>query len=176
MLGDYREALAKGWSPDNVVDRSGAELEAIEQDPAAFLSSKSDATNANVAGRTFTLPDGTQVPRLPMRDRWMWDGAFVGRIGLRYLLGTNELPASALGHIGYTVVPWRRGNGYAKRALAHMLDEAREVGLTQVTLTCDPDNVASQRVILANGGQLDSQFASGHSGGATKLRYVISVI
>ncbi len=32
MLDAYRAALAKGWSPDNVVDRSAAELEAIERD------------------------------------------------------------------------------------------------------------------------------------------------
>jgi predicted acetyltransferase len=174
MLDGYRAALGKGWSPDNVVDRSTAELDAIAHDPVEFINAKSDATNANVVGRTFTLPDGTQVPRLPVRDRWMWDGEFVGRIGLRYLPGTNELPASALGHIGYAVVPWKRGNGYAKRALAHMLAEAQEVGLTEVSLTCDPDNVASQKVILSNGGRLESQFSSDHHG-AAKLRYIIDL-
>ncbi len=86
----------------------------------------------------------------------------MGRIGLRYLPGTNDLPASALGHIGYAVVPWKRGQGYAKRALAQMLEEAWAVGLTEVTLTCDPDNVASQRAFspTAGGSTVNSRQAT----------------
>ncbi len=63
-----------------------------------------------------------------------------------------------LGHIGYAVVPWRRGRGYATRALALLLPEARKEGLRYVELTTDPDNVRSQKVIANNGGVFVKRF------------------
>ena len=65
-----------------------------------------------------------------------------------------------LGHVGYAVVPWKRGRGYATRALALILDEARRESLDYVELTTDPDNEPSQKVILANGGALVERFWS----------------
>ena len=62
------------------------------------------------------------------------------------------------GHIGYAVVPWKSGRGYATRALALMLIEARRTGLPFVQVTTDLDNAASQAVIRANGGRLVEQF------------------
>jgi hypothetical protein len=50
------------------------------------------------------------------------------------------------------VVPWKQHRGYAKSALRLILPEARAVGLSYVEITTDPDNIASQRVIEANGG------------------------
>lgn len=88
----------------------------------------------------------------------MWDGEFCGSIGLRWQPGTTELPPHCLGHIGYAVVPWKQGLGFAKAALAQLLPEARAAGLSCVDLTTDPWNVASQRVILANGGVLVGRF------------------
>jgi hypothetical protein len=64
------------------------------------------------------------------------------------------LPADVLGHIGYAVVPWKAGRGYAKRALKLMLEHAHSEGLRYVEITTDPDNVASHRVIEINGGVL----------------------
>lgn len=122
------------------------------------------------------LPDGTAVNRLPGFRRWMWDGEFCGSIGLRWQHGTNALPPYCLGHVGYGVVPWKEGRGYAKAALAQLLPEAREVGLTVVEITTDPDNIASQRVIQANGGVLVEQFIKpAHYGSKPGLRYRIAV-
>ncbi len=56
------------------------------------------------------------------------------------------------GHLGYAVVPWKRGRGYATRAPALLLPVARELGLPRVLVTCDAGNAASCRVIEANGG------------------------
>jgi predicted acetyltransferase len=88
----------------------------------------------------------------------MWDGDFCGSIGLRWQPGTSALPDYVLGHIGYAVVPWKRRLGYATRALALLLKEARREGLDHVVVTTDPDNEPSQKVILANGGFLVDRF------------------
>jgi predicted acetyltransferase len=74
------------------------------------------------------------------------------------------------------VVPWKRGRGYAKEALALILPEARKERLPYVEITTDPDNLASQRVIVANGGLLVERFNGGPEYGNTeKLRYRIDL-
>ena len=89
---------------------------------------------------------------------WLWDGEFCGSIGLRWQPGTAALPPHVLGHIGYAIVPWKGGRGYAKLAVKQMLEHARDEGLEYVEITTDPDNVAPRRVIEANGGILLERF------------------
>ncbi|MBL8324802.1 MAG: GNAT family N-acetyltransferase [Rubrivivax sp.] len=99
---------------------------------------------------------------------------FVGSIGLRWMPGGLPLPPHVLGHIGYAVVPWQQRQGHATRALALMLDVARELGLVEVEITTDPDNEPSQRVIVANGGRLLETFDKGAEyGHRPGLRYAI---
>jgi predicted acetyltransferase len=173
-LAAYVAALERGWSPDTMRDEARFEdLQAIATDPDAFLRRFDDR---DATAGAIRLPDGSFVPRLPGFRRWIWDGDFAGSIGLRWQPGTPELPAYCLGHIGYSVVPWKRGRGYAKEALARILPEARKEGLPYVEITTDPDNIASQRVILANGGALVARFTSGPEyGGDEKLRYRIDL-
>jgi predicted acetyltransferase len=155
-LDSYIEALRRGWSADTTRQRAAdEELSAIEANPQAFLATMDDR---DAAGPPITLPDNSTVPRLPGFRLWMWDGAFCGSIGLRWQPGGPELPPHCLGHAGYSVVPWKRNRGYATRALALLCPLASEVGLPWIDLTTDVDNVASQRVILANGGELVEQF------------------
>lgn len=172
-LPEYVAALESGWSADNVRGAAAAaeELDAIMADPQAFLDQHTDREGK---GPPITLPDGRQVARLPGIRRWIWDGAFCGSIGFRWQPGTPALPAHVLGHIGYAVVPWKRGRGLATRALALMLEEARREGLPHVDLTTDPDNLASQKVIEANGGRLAERFVKPAAyGGQPGLRYRI---
>lgn len=168
-LSAYADALARGWSPNNVRDVSAEQLDAIRTDRAAFV-----AGLLSQAG-TVRQPDGSEVPKLPNRVRWMWDGAFAGHIGLRWQAGTDALPDHVLGHVGFAVVPWMRRRGYATQALGMMLPVAREVGLTRVEITTDPDNTASQRVIEVNGGRLVGEFVNARFGTRPKLRYVIDL-
>ena len=106
----------------------------------------------------------------------MWDGEFAGSIGLRWQPGTTDLPPTCLGHIGYAVVPWKRRRGYATAALAAMLPIAAAEGLPFVDITADLDNVASQRVIEANGGVLVEQFTKLPSaGGGQAVRYRVDL-
>jgi predicted acetyltransferase len=172
-LASYRSALERGWSPDNVDGPAtrAAQLAAIAAEPQAFLAG---LEMRDPAGARIRLPDGSEVPRLPGFVRWIWDGAVAGSIGLRWQPGTSELPAHVLGHVGFAVVPWRRRRGYATRALALLLPLARAEGLAWVELTTDPDNLASQRVIEANGGTLTRSFRKAPAyGGGTALRYRI---
>jgi predicted acetyltransferase len=151
MLDDYRDALNRGWSPYNVGGDAPirAHLAAIARDPDAFVDSLHDP---EARGTPITLPDGSTAPRLPGFTCWIWDGSFCGAIHLRWQDGTEELPAHVLGHVGYTVVPWKRGQGHATRALGLLLPKARAVGLRHVDLTTEAGNLASRRVIAANGG------------------------
>ena len=150
-LASYVAALERGWSADNErgLEATLEELSRIQSDAAAFLASMEDR---EAKGPPITLPDGSAAKRLPSVRRWLWDGEFCGSIGLRWQPGTTALPLYCLGHIGYAVVPWKQCLGYAKSALRLILPEAKAVGLPYVEITTDPDNIASQRVIEANGG------------------------
>ena len=173
-LRSYREALRRGWSPNNLRASAGQEeAEAIARDPDAFLRA---LVNPRGGGTPVKLPEGTEVPRMPSYRKWMWDGEFCGSIQLRWLEGTADLPAYCLGHIGYGVVPWKQRRGYATRALGWMLKEARARGLPCVEITTQPDNLASRKVILANGGVLVEAFEKLPSlGGGTELRFRIDL-
>ena len=173
-LAGYVHALQQGWSPDNLRPETAQDhLAQIAEDASAFLSRQVDR---EARGPAITLPDGSRVPRLPGFSLWMWDGTFCGSIGLRWQLGTTDLPAYCLGHIGYSVVPWKRGRGYATRALQLLLPHARVEGLSYVELTTDADNLASQHVIEVNGGTFIERFTKPAShGGVESLRYRISL-
>lgn len=173
-LAEYAAALRRGWSPDNVTPERTAqrELAAIAADPDAFLAAMEDPEGRG----SVTLPDGTEVPRLPGFRRWILDGGFCGSVGFRWQPGTAALPAHVLGHVGYSVVPWRRGEGQAGRALGLLLAEVAPLGLPWVELTTEPGNAASIRAITANGGVLVERFAKAPAyGGAEALRFRITL-
>ena len=172
FLSSYVAALQRGWSPDNLRPQAAQdELAAIARDACAFLMLQDDREGR---GPPVILPDGSTVPRLPGYRRWIWDGEFCGVIGFRWQPGTTQLPSYCLGHIGFSVVPWKRRNGYATRALALLLPEAELEGLAYVELTTDPTNIASQTVIRRNGGVLVEAFTKDAAyGGAESLRFRI---
>ncbi len=177
LLPAYAAALERGWSPDNVrAETARDELIALRQDPHGFVGALDDQ---DARGAPVTLPDGSQVPRLPGFRRWMWDDDFSGSIGFRWRRGSSELPPHCLGHIGYSVPEWRRGRGYATRGLALMLDEIRTIGdpgLAYVELTTDPDNDQSQSVIRANGGRFVERFTTAAAyGHKPELRFRIDL-
>jgi predicted acetyltransferase len=171
-LPGYRDALERGWSPDNLRPEAGKEeLAQLLADPKAFIARQVDHAGA---GAPVVLADGTVVPRLPGYRRWLWDDEFCGVIGFRWQRGTSELPSYVFGHIGFAVVPWKRKRGYATKALALLLDEIPRDDFEYVELTTNVSNVGSQRVIEANGGvRVGTFFKSAAHGGAESFRYRI---
>ncbi len=82
------------------------------------------------------------------------DNRLVGVIELRHSIASASLSEWA-GHIGYSVRPADRCRGHAKEMLRQCLRICRGRGISRVLLCCDEDNIASERVILANGGTLE---------------------
>jgi predicted acetyltransferase len=171
-LDAYVDALRRGWSPNNVrPEQAQEELARIAADPDGFLASRVDR---EARGGPIVMPDGSLAQRLPGYVRWMWDGEFCGVIGFRWQPGTPALPPHVLGHVGYAVVPWKRGRGYATAALRQMLDDARSERLPYIELTTDTDNLPSHKVITNNGGVLVEQFTKAAAfGGTAGLRWRI---
>ena len=149
-LPEYCAALEKGWSPNTTRDVSAEELAAISDDPEGWLALLDDP---EAKGGDVTMPDGSTVRRIPGFRSFIWDDGFYGIINLRWQHGTTDLPPYVHGHIGFSVVPWKQRQGYASRALAELLPEARALGLDFVELTADIDNIASRRTIEKCGGQ-----------------------
>ncbi len=88
---------------------------------------------------------------VPCLFRWITEaGEVIGFLALRTQL--NDWLFEHAGHIGYSVIPARRRQGHATRALALAVGRARELGLQQVLVTCDEENHASARTIEACGG------------------------
>jgi predicted acetyltransferase len=175
LLPGYLDAVERHWSAtsrDPVVP-SPQTLEAIRSHPTAFLATLTDPA---AKGPPITLPDGSEVPRLPSQQFWIWDGGFCGIANLRWPLAGTALPEHVLGHVGYNVVPWRRGKGQATRALALLLPEARRVGLAWIEAVVDTDNPHSEKVILAHAGRLVERFRKPAAyGGGEALRYRIDL-
>ena len=59
------------------------------------------------------------------------------------------------GHIGYGIRPSARGKWYATEMLQLWLQEAKKLWIDRILITCDDDNIASAKVIEANGGILE---------------------
>jgi predicted acetyltransferase len=98
------------------------------------------------------LPEGF----VPHSTFWLVSAAeIVGVSNLRHEL-TPALRIEG-GHIGYSVRPSSRKQGFGVELLRLTLQEARALGLQQVLVTCGKGNLASAKVIVANGGMLHSE-------------------
>jgi len=109
--------------------------------------------------RCIAMTDAENLPLgyVPQSVFWVIAeaGEAVGMVRMRHYL--NEKLRDRGGHIGYYIRHDRRGKGYAKEALHQALAMLRTLGEKRAMLTVNMDNLASIRVIEANGGALESE-------------------
>lgn len=112
-----------------------------------------------------TVPSHTY---LAVRKR---DGKVVGVIDLRHHISHPVLGTWG-GHCGYSVRPSERGKGYAKEMLRLNIQNAKSMGIEKLLVTCNSENTASEKVIIANGGVFEKVI---DVDGCKMKRYWISV-
>ena len=99
------------------------------------------------------------------------DNRLVGIIDLRHHIN-HPILGTWGGHCGYSVRPSERGKGYAKEMLRLNVKNAKKRGIEKMLVTCDSDNTASEKTILANSGVFESTI---NADGMEMKRYWINV-
>lgn len=99
------------------------------------------------------------------------DNKVIGMIDLRHHINHPVLGTWG-GHCGYSVRPSERGKGYAKEMLRLNIRNAQKLGIPKLLITCDAENRASEKTILANGGVFEKTI---EVDGCTMKRYWISL-
>ncbi|HDR7515257.1 GNAT family N-acetyltransferase [Bacillus mobilis] len=89
-------------------------------------------------------------------------GELIGFVNIRHRLNEESLREG--GHIGYSVHPNKRRQGYATKQLKLALYEVQKLGLQKVLITCDKANIASAKTIQKVGGMLENEVVSSHTG------------
>ena len=95
----------------------------------------------------------------------------LGAVNIRHYLNDDLLREG--GHIGDGIRPTERRKGYATEMIRLALTECRKLGIRNVLMTCEKDNVGSARSIIKNGGVLENEFLN--SDGEIEQRYWISL-
>ncbi len=110
---------------------------------------------------------------VPYDMLWLLDnGEIIGIVSIRRRLNENLLQRG--GNIGYEIVPSERGKGYGKKILELSLLWAKDLGMKKVLVTSFKDNIASRKVIKANGGKFENKIMVAGENDAT-FRYWISL-
>ena len=107
-----------------------------------------DCLIANSIGEQ--LPDGY----VPATTYFLWnDDDIVGEFQLRHHLCESLICGA--GHIGYSIKRNERGKGYGTAGLKLTILEAKKiVPEDEIYLRVNKDNIASQKVMLKNGGKI----------------------
>lgn len=83
------------------------------------------------------------------------DKKIVGNLQIRHFL--NDKLLNYGGHIGDSVRPFERKKGYATEQIRLALDKCRELGIDNVLMVCDKNNIGSAKSIKNNGGILENE-------------------
>lgn len=94
---------------------------------------------------------------------------FVGAVNIRHRL--NESLLLNGGHIGDGVRPSERRKGIAAQMIHLALLECKNLGIENVLMVCDKENIGSAKSIIKNGGALENEICVD---GVTEQRYWIS--
>lgn len=126
-----QESLGVSWNPNMLEDHFDEYIEAL-------LARETDPLEGLVPETIYWLiVDGRE---------------YAGELGIRHRLN-DDLKLFG-GHIGYKVRPTMRRRGYGNLMCQLGIQQARKLGITDILITCDDDNIGSQKIIEANGGIL----------------------
>lgn len=101
------------------------------------------------------------------------DNRIVGLINIRYNL--NDWMMKYGGHIGYSIRPTERNKGYSKINLYLALEKCQKLGLKEILITANDDNIASYKTIETFGGELKNKFKNKETNNIPIRRYFINV-
>ncbi|MFA0055632.1 GNAT family N-acetyltransferase [Vibrio echinoideorum] len=132
-------------------------VNACSEDGLDIYTGISDSSDAYLK-RRVAYSRGEELPEgwTPASTYFCIDsGQILGVVRVRH--GTSEYIHNVIGHIGYETLPQARGRGIA----SHMLSWVQRYVLVEsAIITCDCNNVASQKVIEKCGGQFLNTFYS----------------
>ncbi|MDO4813453.1 MAG: GNAT family N-acetyltransferase [Gemella sp.] len=142
LLSDYRDSFSK--KNEKIHGALGLDVaDDISKWIEEKIAGKSTETMINkdfVPATTFLLTD---------------DSNLAGITNVRHEL--NDYLLNYSGHIGYSVRSDYRRKGYAKLMLRMALKYCfNELRLEKVLVTCNSQNLASEKVILSCGGKLEN--------------------
>ncbi len=98
----------------------------------------------------------------PLQGEWGWgsliihqaDNTLIGHVMIKIIPDGSWSPTDSV-ELGYQVAPSYRQQGYASEATKAMADwTLSQPGMQSVTAGCDPDNIASKRVLEKMGMDL----------------------
>lgn len=107
-------------------------------------------------------PEKIPAGHVPESVYWLIDGnnRMLGAVTIRH--GLTKRLFNTEGHIGAGIRPSERRKGYATKTLELALDKMREIGFEQALVTCNEDNLGSEKAIVKNGGVRGHDFLEVH--------------
>ncbi|MAF91085.1 MAG: GNAT family N-acetyltransferase [Bdellovibrionota bacterium] len=137
----FLEAIQQVWEPDFIT--------------AFYFKDLAKSNYENYLEILKHAKSGINIPKehVPSTNLFAFNPStkMIGRVSIRHEL--NDFLQEIGGHIGYVVDPNYRNQGVATKLLKAALDYSKKnLGLKKVLLTCDEDNLASEKVIVNNGG------------------------
>ena len=144
-----KENLEPTWHPEILRERFGEYLLVLRQ-----------AESEPLAGM------------VPATQYWLVTNGvgYLGEVSLRHHL--NESLERYGGHLGYKIRPSQRRKGYGSLLCKLAIEKARQRGVADILITCDENNIASSKIIEANGGVLLDRVDNRR--GALTLRYWVT--
>ena len=104
------------------------------------------------------IEEGNEEGRVPDSTFFCLDeerNIFVGAVNIRHYLSESLLLNG--GHIGDGVRPSERRKGIATKMIALALEECKKLGLGDILMVCDKENIGSAKSIINNGGILENE-------------------
>lgn len=160
-------------------------LQAVEEYHAVDAEDRRDIFELNIeelqhdfslyVSKVLSQSEGKNLPEgyVPQTTFWLIDSdEFIGRVSIRHILTESLLQEG--GHIGYDVRPSKRRMGYGEKILELSLSKAKKLGIRKALVTCYETNVASRKIIEANGGVLENRLQLNRDK-PRRLRYWISL-